>query len=69
MYLMKIKGSGKIPVYLQIRDDNFTLIAYFRADRITQGLENNNMEEYDSLISACVDNMDFGNMKYIENIK
>ncbi|HRC92882.1 MAG TPA: fructose-6-phosphate aldolase, partial [Bacteroidia bacterium] len=27
MYLLKIKGTAKIPDYVQMRDDNFTLIA------------------------------------------
>jgi len=69
MYLMKVKGNGKIPVYLQIRDDSFTLIAYFRADRISEGLKRNQMQEYEKVIVDCIDEMDFGSMKYIENIK
>lgn len=69
MYLMKIKGNGKIPVYLQVRDDNFTLIAYFRADRISEGLKRNQMQEYEEAFLACVNKMDFGSMKYLENIK
>lgn len=69
MYLMKIKGNGKIPVYLQIRDDSFTLIAYFRADRIREGLKRNQMQKYEDSILECVDKMGFGSMKYLENIK
>jgi len=30
---MKVKGTARIPDYVQMRDDSFTLIAYFRADR------------------------------------
>ena len=30
VYIIKIKGKAKIPDYVQLRDDNFTLIAYFR---------------------------------------
>jgi hypothetical protein len=33
MYLLKIKGKAKIPDYIQLRDENFTLKAYFRVDR------------------------------------
>ncbi|MFN6943687.1 MAG: fructose-6-phosphate aldolase [Cytophagaceae bacterium] len=33
MYIIKVKGKAKIPDYIQLRDDNFVLIAYFRADR------------------------------------
>jgi len=69
MYLMKIKGNGKIPVYLQVRDDSFTLIAYFRADKITEGLKRNQMLEYEEAFKECVDTMEFGSMKYLENIK
>ena len=39
MYIIKVKGKSKIPDYIQLRDDNFVLIAYFRADRIDKNLE------------------------------
>jgi hypothetical protein len=39
MYLVKIKGVAKIPDYLQIRDDNFTLVCYTRTDRPEKALE------------------------------
>lgn len=32
-YLIKVKGLAKIPDYVQIRDENFTLICYIRPDR------------------------------------
>ncbi len=67
MYLMKIKGSGKIPDYLQIRDNNYTLIAYFRADRLKQGLTKYKMTKYLEAINNCIGEMNFGEMKYLEN--
>ena len=30
MYIVKIQGTKKITDFIQIRDDEFTLIAYFR---------------------------------------
>ena len=39
MYILKIKGKAKIPDYIQIRDDDFTLKAYFRVDRPEKSLE------------------------------
>ncbi len=39
MFIIKIKGKTKIPDYVQLRDGNFTLLAYFRADRPEQVLE------------------------------
>jgi hypothetical protein len=32
-YIMKIRGVNNMPDFIQIRDEQFTLIAYFRADR------------------------------------
>lgn len=32
-YLLKVKGKAKIPDYIQLRDENFTLIGYFRPGR------------------------------------
>jgi hypothetical protein len=39
MYLLKIKGKAKIPDYIQLRDDQFTLKAYFRVDRPDKSLQ------------------------------
>ena len=68
MYIMKIKGAGKIPNYLQIRDDNFTLVAYFRADKIEKGLQKFSLLNYLDQLEHSVDDMNFGEMKYINNI-
>ncbi|MDW8235994.1 MAG: fructose-6-phosphate aldolase [Bacteroidia bacterium] len=32
-YLLKVKGVAKIPDYIQIRDERFSLVCYIRADR------------------------------------
>ncbi|MEL6672272.1 MAG: fructose-6-phosphate aldolase [Bacteroidota bacterium] len=32
-YLMKVKGKAKIPDYIQLRDEKFTLVGYFRPGR------------------------------------
>jgi hypothetical protein len=65
---MKIKGSGKITNYLQIRDDNFTLVAYFRADKLEKGLKKFSLESYFVQIEAIVNDLKFGEMKYVENL-
>ncbi len=39
MYAIKVKGIAKIPDYVQLRDDKFTLLAYFRVDRPEKTLE------------------------------
>lgn len=38
MYILKIKGKAKIHDYIQLRDENFTLKAYFRVDRPEKSL-------------------------------
>ncbi len=67
MYLLKIKGGGKIPDYMQIRDDNFTLIAYFKADNLASGLTKVNLKDYIHDIESIISDMPFGKMKYIKN--
>ena len=39
MYVIKVKGIAKIPDYVQLRDDKFTLLAYFRVDRPDKSLD------------------------------
>lgn len=38
MYILKIQGKAKIPDFIQIRDDDFTLVGYFRVDFADKGL-------------------------------
>lgn len=38
MYLLKVKGKAKIPDFIQIRDDEFTLIAYYRFDHLEESI-------------------------------
>lgn len=65
MYLIKIKGSGKIPNYLQIRDDKYQLLAYFRLDKLEEGLEKNQLSTSLTTIQNAIENLDFGVMVYI----
>ena len=44
MYIIKVKGKAKIPDYIQIRDENFVLVAYFRADRPLKSVEKFGLE-------------------------
>ncbi len=39
MYIIKIQGKVKIPDYIQIRDEQFALLSYFRADRPEDALK------------------------------
>lgn len=67
MYVLKIKGKAKIPDYVQLRDDNFTLIAYFRVDRPEKALEKCEYEgERLIKIIAVINEIPFGKVQKID---
>lgn len=66
MYIIKIKGKAKIPDYLQVRDDNFTLIAYTRTDRPEKALEKCGLGNQVPQIIQLMNKIPFGQMTKIE---
>ena len=62
MYIIKVKGKDKIPDYVQIRDDNYTLLAYFRADRPEKALIKYGFEDRIEEIKSIIDALPFGKM-------
>jgi hypothetical protein len=65
MYIMKIRGVNNMPDFVQVRDDMFTLIAYFRADRpgknLSASLDNLTEEE----LKDFVQNLPYGQIRKI----
>lgn len=66
MYIIKIKGKAKIPDYIQLRDDDFVLLAYFRADRIDKNLEKYGLKGKELAFYKIVDSIDFGKIQKLE---
>lgn len=66
MYVIKVKGVAKIPDYVQLRDDAFTLLAYFRVDRPDKSLEKLGLGEKTADIMEIVNKMPFGQIKKLE---
>ena len=66
MYIIKIKGKAKIPDYVQLRDENFTLIAYFRTDRPERALEKCGLAHKTDAIFKLIAEIPFGKMHKIE---
>jgi hypothetical protein len=66
LYIIKIKGKAKIPDYLQVRDDNFTLIAYTRTDRPEKALEKCGLGNQVPQIIQLMNEIPFGQMTKIE---
>lgn len=66
MYVIKVKGVAKIPDYVQLRDEPFTLLAYFRVDRPDKSLEKLGLGEKIEQIMQIVREMPFGEIKKLD---
>tara|TARA_Y100001949_G_C15933624_1_gene306804 strand:+ start:292 stop:519 length:228 start_codon:yes stop_codon:yes gene_type:complete len=66
MYIIKVKGKAKIPDYIQLRDEKFVLIAYFRADRPLQKLEKFGLEGKETELKKLIDSLPFGKLQKLE---
>ncbi len=60
MYLIKVKGVAKIPDYVQLRDEKFTLLAYFRANRPEKALDKAGLADKSEYIMNKIKDMPFG---------
>jgi len=60
MYIIKVKGVAKIPDYVQLRDDKFTLLAYFRVDRPDKSLDKVGLADRTEYIMNIVKELPFG---------
>lgn len=66
MYIIKVKGKAKIPDYIQLRDDNFVLIAYFRADRPLTKLEKYGLEGKEEALQQVINQLPFGKLQKLD---
>lgn len=66
MYIIKVKGKAKIPDYIQFRDDNFVLVAYFRVDRPVKLLKKYGLEGKEEALSKLIQELPFGKLQKLE---
>lgn len=66
MYIIKVKGKAKIPDYIQLRDKNFVLIAYFRADRPLKNLDKYGLEGKEEALEKVINELPFGKIQALE---
>lgn len=66
MYIIKVKGIAKIPDYVQLRDEKFTLLAYFRVDRPDKSLEKLGFGDKQDYIMNIINDLPFGQVTKIE---
>ena len=68
LHIIKIKGTDKIPDFVQIRDSNLSLRAYFRVDQIEKGLKKNNINDKQGKLMKHIQSIPFGKIfKFNEN--
>ncbi len=66
MYIIKVKGKAKIPNYIQLRDDNFVLIAYFRADRPLLKMEKYGLGGREEQMKVLIEELPYGKLRKLE---
>ena len=69
LYVLKIKGTKMIPDFVQIRDENMSLRAYFRLSQQEIGLKKNNLSEDAEGIMRLLNEIPFGKMYRYETNK
>ncbi|MGE5424266.1 MAG: hypothetical protein ACM3N9_02815 [Syntrophothermus sp.] len=63
MYILKIQGTSKIPDYIQIRDEDFTLIAYFRKNNPKRALTRCHLIDRMEEILKIADELPYGEIR------
>lgn len=66
MYIIKVKGKAKIPDYIQIRDQNFVLVAYFRTDRPLKRMDKYGLEGKEEELKALIAALPYGKLQKLE---
>ncbi len=66
MYIIKIRGTSKIPDYVQIRDEDFTLIAYFKVTNPKTALLRSNLLGDLDKIFEIIQDLPYGLIRRLE---
>jgi len=66
MYIIKVKGVAKIPDYVQLRDEKFTLLAYFRVDRPEKSLDKIGLGDKTDYIMNIIKDLPCGQILKLE---
>ncbi|CAN5520325.1 hypothetical protein BH11BAC2_BH11BAC2_21260 [soil metagenome] len=66
IYLLKVKGKAKIPDYVQLRDEQFALLAYFRLDRPEKALVKAGFSAHETTIMNHLVKIAFGKVEKLE---
>lgn len=67
MYILKTKGTSKIPDYVQVRDKDFSLIAQFKAKCPERALFTNELSKLTPQIKELIASSNYGVLIKIED--
>ena len=67
LYVLKIKGTRNIPDFVQIRDEDLTLRAYFRLSQVEKGLKKSDLEKELEALSLLIEKIPFGIIHEYQN--
>ena len=65
-YILKIRGTGRIPDHLQIRDEDFTLLAYFKVTNPKTALSRCNLLHKQEEILTIAEGLEYGKIQKLE---
>ena len=59
-YVIKVKGAKPIPDFVQIRDKDYTLRAYFRRSQIKKKKKKNNLLDFNDELTNLINQIPYG---------
>ena len=66
MYILKIQGTNKIADFVQIRDDSFSLIAYFKINNPKRALEKCGLAPHIETIVQVAKSLPYGQIRKLD---
>ena len=66
MYILKTKGTAKIPDYVQIRDAEFILSSHFTLKEMNASLSRNGTAKYKDRLMGIINDLPFGELKQFD---
>ena len=66
MYILKTKGSARIPDYIQIRDDDFILLNHFTVKNAKMMIQKYQLQIDERNLNEIIGDLPYGKLKKIE---
>ena len=66
MYILKIQGKGKVPDHIQLRDEMFRIVAYFKITNPKTSLARCNLLHKADEILKIANSIEYGKIRLID---